>query len=104
MDVQSVNMDGAAVTMAAPLASDSFLNDGRTMLIVTNGGSASITVTVNSVVPCNYGFDHDITVDVGAGATEYIGVFPTGRFNAADGTVGVTFSDITSVTAAAVKF
>lgn len=103
MNVQDVNMNGESITMAAPTASDSFLNDGRTILVVDNGGTSSIDVTIDSVVPCNYGYDHDITITIGAGDTEYIGVLPTGRFNASDGTVGVTFSSITSVTAAAFK-
>lgn len=100
--VQSMTMDGVSPTYDAVTASDTFLNDGRTFLVVKNGGGSAIDVTISDVVPCNYGFTHDLVVSVAAGAEEWIGVLPVGRFND-NGYATVTYSDITSVTAAAIK-
>lgn len=82
---------------------DTFPNDGFTFLRVKNGGGSSITVTINSQTPCNYGFDHDMTVTVAAGAEELIGTFPVNRFNDANGYVSVTYSAVTSVTVEAIS-
>ena len=100
--VQNVSMDGINPTFDSVTSSDTFLNDGRTVLIVKNGGSSDITVTITDVVPCNYGFMHDLTVTVAAGEERWIGVFPVGRFND-NGYVTVDYSDTTNVTAAAVR-
>lgn len=58
----------------------------------TSGGS--ITVTVDSVTPCNYGSDHDLSVAVPATTGEKIvGPLPASRFaSASDGLAAVTYS------------
>lgn len=101
MDVQNPGLNGSPLTMAAATgAGDSFTNDGNTLLVVNNGSAGAITVTVDAVSACSFGFDHDASVSVAAGATEYIGPFPKNRFGS---TVGVTYSSVTSVTVAAVS-
>lgn len=103
MDVQSIGINGVTPTYAAVATSEVFDNDGRVLLSVKNGGASSITVTVVDAVPCNYGYTHDVTVDVAAGGEVLLGVFSPGRFNE-NGQVTVQFSDNTSVTAAAFRF
>jgi hypothetical protein len=101
LNVQRPGLTGAAVTTAAAdAAGDSFTNDEHTMLVVSNGGAAAITVTIDATKLCNFGFDHNASVAVAAGAEVQIGPFPRGRFGS---TVAVSYSDATSVTVAAVS-
>ncbi|HNW09987.1 MAG TPA: hypothetical protein PKI71_01350 [Candidatus Rifleibacterium sp.] len=79
-----------------------FANDGKTLLHVVNAGVADITVTIDSPVLCNQGFAHDEAVVVPAGKERMIGPFTPSRFNA-NGVVNVSYSDVTDVTAAAIK-
>jgi len=102
LSVQRITLAGLAPSMvAADVAGDEFGNGGRAYLHVNNGGASQITVTVDSVKPCNYGEDHDITVDVPAGEERLIGPFEPRRFNNSSGRVAVTYSDVTSVTVGA---
>ncbi len=104
LSIQDVTTAGLNPSfVAANVGGDSFPNDGQTSFRIKNGGAASITVTVNSVAPCNYGFDHDIAVTVGIGADITIGPFSKARFNNSAGQVGVTYTDVTSVTVAAIR-
>ena len=102
--VQEINANGELLTMyALSESTNTFANSGREMLIVKNGAESSITVTIDSVVPCSYGFDHNITATVPAGNTIHMGVFQPGRFNNENGKVTVTFSEVGGVNAAVVK-
>lgn len=105
LTVQQTDLDGTTPSYAAAAGGgDEFTNDGRTMLHVKNGGAGSITVTVNSRVNCNQGYDHDSVTTIGAGAEAMIGPFDTTRFNdPATGRASITYSGVTSVTIAAVK-
>lgn len=89
--------------VAAAAGGDSFTNDGKTLLYVKNAHTASITVTINSLQPCNQGFDHNIVITVAAGSTIQVGPFPTPRFNDNTNKVGVTYSLVTALTVAAVS-
>jgi len=89
--------------VAADVGGDEFANGGRTMLYVKNEGASQITVTIDSAKPCNYGFDHDLTVDIPAGEDRIVGPFDPSRFNNSSARVAVTYSDVTSVTVAALE-
>lgn len=89
--------------VAAGAGGDTFSNTGRESLYVKNGSGASITVTINSLLNCDQGFDHDFVVTVAAGVDKVIGPFATNRFNDGGGLVGVTYSAVTTVTVAAVR-
>jgi hypothetical protein len=103
LTIQKIDQTGIAPSfVAADAGGDTFSNDGRTFLHVKNGGGSAITVTIDSVAPCNYGFDHDLQVTVNAGAEQIIGPFEPKRFNT-DGKVSVSYSDVTSVTVAAFR-
>lgn len=105
LTVQTAGFGGLADVnfVAADAGGDSFLNNGRVIVLVTNADASPKTVTVNSQQLCSQGFDHDIEVIVAAGDTATIGTFPTGRFNDTTGSVLITYSDVTSVTVAAVS-
>jgi hypothetical protein len=102
LTVQAITLAGTTPSYTgAGTSGDEFTNpDGKAFLHVKNGGGSQITVTINSQVPCNYGHDHDITVQVSAGGEKLIGPFGPGRFNDTSGKVQVTYSSTTSVTVA----
>ena len=110
LSIQTIAETGTAVTLASAAGGgDTFANDGNTFVIVTNGSGSSINVTFTVV---NGTFTSkqtgiltksDNVVAVGAGATRYIGPFPTGVYNSTSGTVAVSYSSATSVTVGAIK-
>ena len=89
---------------AAAGGGDEFVNDGNTMLHVKNGSGGAITVTVNSLVACDQGSDHDSVTSVGAGAESMIGPFDRTRFNdPITGRAAITYSGVTSLTLAPIQ-
>jgi hypothetical protein len=100
---QTIDLTGLAefTLAAASASSDTFVNDGRTILVVDNASGSQMTVTIDSLQASDFGSDEDIAVAVEAGERVFIGPFQKARFNAIDGTVGVTTSLETSVTFAA---
>lgn len=104
LTVQAVSLAGVvpSATAAAALG-DTFVNDGRTFLKVINGAGAPINVTIDSVINCDQGEDHNVVVAVANGTTRYIGPFPPDRFNNASGAVSVTYSAVTSITVGAFR-
>lgn len=84
--------------VVATLAGDKFKNKGNEFLIVKNGSAASVTVTIDSVKNCSYGFDHNLTIVVAVGDEVNIGRFSPIRFNDEEGYVLVAYSAVTSVT------
>lgn len=88
---------------AADAAGDQFINTGGTFLFVTNASAAAIDVTIDSIEPCNQGFDHDMTVSVPAGETSQLGPFSYNRFNDSNGHVNVSYSTAVGLSVAVVK-
>lgn len=104
LTTQKISQTGLdPVFSTADLLGDTFANDGKTFLHVKNGGTSSITVTIDSVEQCNYGFDHNLFFTVPAGDEKIVGSFQVKRFNNESGKVSVTYSDTTSVTIAAIR-
>lgn len=108
LTTQTVTSDFTVSLVAAAGGGDAFLNDGRTFLVVTNGGGAPITVTVvvqrTSIPVAGLGSVTfaSIPVSVTNGTTKWIAV-PSGPYNDANGRVNVTYSGVTSVTVGAVR-
>lgn len=100
LTVQNIVKTGLKATYAAAAVSDTFPNNGKTHLHVKNADAGDHTITVNSLVNCNQGTDHDLVIVVTAGEERMIGVFEPSRFNNAQGLVTVTWEDVTSVTVA----
>lgn len=89
---------------AAAAGGDTFLNDGRTFLYIKNGSGGAIIATIDSLVNCNQGTDHNITVTIPAGSEEIVGPFtPASRFNGDDNFSSITYDGVTSLTIAAIK-
>ncbi|MBT9131305.1 MAG: hypothetical protein DDT41_01610 [candidate division WS2 bacterium] len=104
LSVQAIVLTGLApVYAAAAAAGNEFVNLGREFIHVRNGGAAAITVTINSVAPCNFGFDHDPVISIPAGGDRMIGPFPKFRFDDVNGRVQMTYSAVASVTVAIIQ-
>ena len=87
-------------------------SDGRTVLHVKNGGGGSITVTVaeqlsgSTIQDPSYGTlsKSDATLVITAGDEGFFGPFKKGAFNDTSQYIQITYSGVTSVTIAALKF
>lgn len=79
--------DAALVASAA--GGDQFINNGKTMLRLRNSAATAGTVTINSLVNCDQGEDHDVVISVN---NEYklVGPFPMDQFNNATGYCAIT--------------
>lgn len=97
VDGFSPTFDNAAGLSGAP---DTFSNNQRTVLRVKNGGAAAVDVTIIAQKACEQGFLHDLTGSVPAGGDETFGPFD--RHYMDGSTTEVYYSDVTSVTVAAI--
>lgn len=98
---QQITLAGTVVTYAAAaVGGDKALPGATAVLRVLNGGTGSITVTLDSVVPSSYGDDVNPAITVAAGVEKAILLSPASRFAGPDGLVSVTYSGVTSVTVA----
>ena len=89
---------------AASSEGDTFLNNGKVLVYAKNANvGASRTITINSLVDCNQGFDHDITVTIPQSSEEMVGFFETDRFNNSSGQVSMTYDDESDLTIAAIR-
>lgn len=77
---------------------DRFVPGDNVYIEVVNGSGGSITVTIDSKVPSNWGTDVNVAVAVAAGARAKIGPLPAQRFAASDGLGDITYSGVTSLT------
>lgn len=102
MATLTVQKPGAALTYGSAATTDTFANDGKTMLHVKNQNAGTVTVTVNSQVNCNQGSDHDEVHSLNTGVDKLIGPWDPARFNDANNRVVITTSPFASVTLAAI--
>lgn len=94
---------GTAYTFGAVSASDTFDNDGNTVLLVANGGASADTVTFVAQHECSYGVSHDTTTTLTNGTNKAFGPFSTEHFNNSSGHATVTHSFTTTVTCLALR-
>ena len=70
LTVQSMTSAGVEVTFGNANADGNyFTNDGRTFIWIKNGDEDDHNIIIDSPTNCNYGFAHDVTVEVTA---EYV--------------------------------
>lgn len=102
---QDVVRTGLTHTFAAVDAANgnAFVNDGKTVLYVKNGGVGSTNVTISTPGTVDGLAIADLVVAVGNGVNKLIGPFPPGIYNQSDGNVNVDWSVGTSVTAAVIR-
>ena|SRR3989304_4479093 len=101
--VQTTALAGVAHTLAAVASSDTFSNDGRTLLVVANASGGNRIVTLTATATVDGLTITNPTVTIATGATKIIGPFPPRWFNSSSGVVTVTYDGTTSTTAAAVQ-
>lgn len=103
LTVQTITRTGAekASKVSAAGGGDTFTNDAKTFLSVANASGGPLNVTVDATKDCDQGFDHNVSVAVPDGATDYlIGPFPTdiyGRTANISYTGGVTSLTIQAI-------
>lgn len=100
---QQVAITGTAPTYAAVTSSDTFNHDSRAFLHVKNGSGSSINVTVVSPGTLRGQNYNPPVVAVPAGTDRFIGPFDIGLQDPTTGVITVTYSSITSVTAALIR-
>lgn len=104
LSVQEMTSTGvAAVFHAAAAAGNHFANDGNVLVEIHNGHTGPWTVTINSIAPCNQGFDHDVVISIPAGARWRLPTLDPGRFNNAAGHVSLTYSGVTALNVSLVR-
>ena len=108
LTAQAISRAGLKTTNVAALLATAgdptrWANTGKEFIKIVNGGGSPCVVTVSSLVSCSLGSTHNIAVSVAAGDTEYIGPFPTNRFNDANGYCSFTYSQVDTVTVAIVN-
>lgn len=103
LTVQNAAITGLAPTFGAVSSSDTFPNDGHTVIYIKNAGASPDTVVIDSLVACNQGTDHDGGGSVTNGTEKVFGPFPMSRFNNSAGLVTVTNSYTTTVTCAVIR-
>ncbi len=105
VSVQQAVVAGAALTMnAAHTDGNSFENDGKTAIYVTNGGGSSLTVTIQAPDSGKDGLVvTDRTVTVPASASRLIGPFRKDVYDQSSGSIYVDWSVTTSITFAVIR-
>lgn len=74
---------------ASAAGGDKFVNNGKTFLKIRNSAATAGTVTIDSLVNCSQGEDHNLVIAIN---NEYklVGPFPMDQFNDANGMVSIT--------------
>jgi len=105
LTVQKILQTGLQPTFqAADVAGDQVRVASNHFLHIKNDGASEITVTLKSQKACNQGTVHDIPVSIPAGEERLIGFErDPGRFANSNGRAEFTYSDVTSVTVAALE-
>lgn len=104
LTVQTISRSGLLPSLvAAAGGGDEFANEGKTFLWVVNGDVSSKTVTLVTPQSVLGLAIEDLQVTVPASEQRLVGPLPVGIFNDANSRVQVTYSDVTSVTVAAVN-
>lgn len=104
LTVQDVERSGLEPSYTAANADgDSFKNNGRVVLHAKNGSGAPITATIQTPGTVDGLAVSDRTVAIPAGEERIMGVFPPADYNQSNGEVYVDYSDVTSLTVAALR-
>lgn len=101
--LQRATPTGTAPTYQAAAAGGDKIPPGKDTMLVVKAGATGATVTVDSPTPCSQGSTHPLSVVVAANTERYIGPLPAQRFaQSSDGLVSVTYSQVSTITVAAI--
>ena len=103
LDVQQIDLVGLepSYDTAAELG-DEFINDGQIFFHAKKSSVGDVTLTFDSVLACDQGYDHDLVVTLPGSGEIMVGPF-TKRFNDENKKVSVGYSPYTDVTVAAIR-
>ena len=105
LTTQEVTQAGATLSFASCAGGgDTFVNDGNTFLYVKNGSGGALTVTVAAPGTYRGATITAQAVSVGAGSEKCIKPYPPEITQPAAATTAITYSGVTSLTIAVVKF
>lgn len=101
---QAVSPGGTVINYVAASAGGDTCEASGDVELRVKAGATGATVTVASPTPCNQGGTHNLSVVVAANAEVAIGPLPPQRFaNPTTGLVNITYSQVTTITVAAVR-
>lgn len=104
LTVQDVSRSGLeAAFVACSGGGDYFQNDGRCILEINNASVGDITVTIATQKTVDGKAVADDAVVITAGERRHIGPFPPGIYNDVNGRVQLTYSGVTTLTAAIIR-
>lgn len=108
LTVQTISRSGVAQTLTAAnsTSGQEFANDGRTMLLVKNFSSDTVSVSFQYQASLDGGLvtPGNLKKAVGNGASKLFGPFPSELYNDADGNVEVDYTGVvTSVSVGAFR-
>lgn len=105
LTIQTVTIAGTAIaTVPASATGNTFINTGNVAIRINNGGAAAIDMTLVARRPCNQGVLHNQVISVPPGESRDVFPVPANQFNDDNGLTTLTYSAVTNVTVAAVRY
>ena len=104
LGTQAASTGGTVINYVAAAAGGDTCEASDSVELRVKAGATAVTVTVASPTPCSQGGTHPLSVVVAANSEVAIGPFPPQRFaNPVTGLVNITYSQVATITVAAVR-
>jgi len=87
----------ARISQTPSAGGDSFVNDGKTFILLYLPTGSALTVTATCVRANNQGVTENLVCSVPSSSTMLFGLFSAGEFNDANGMVNLTYSSVTNL-------
>lgn len=98
-----ITQTGLVTALVAAAAGGDTMETGPTNFLHVKAGATGVVVTVDSVAPCSQGGDHNVAVTVSANTERFIGPITERFAQPANGRANVTYDQVTTITAEAVR-
>lgn len=100
---RQVTQAGSLQAPVAAAAGGDSMETGPYNYLRVTCGATGCTVTIDSVVPCNQGVDHDLVVVVASNTTRDIGPINDRFTQPSTGRANITYTQVSTVTVEAVR-
>jgi len=87
----------ARISQTPSAGGDSFVNDGKTFILLYLPTGSALTVTATCVRANNQGVTENLVCSVPSSSTTFFGLFSAGEFNDANDMVNLTYSSVTNL-------
>jgi len=87
----------ARISQTPSAGGDSFVNDGKTFILLYLPTGSALTVTATCVRANNQGVTENLVYSVPSSSTMLFGLFSAGEFNDANDMVNLTYSSVTNL-------